>query len=112
MKQAAEQLRTYSPSEIMFWTLSFGIVLMSVSYVYFVQKAVWNAVARVQIQREIADLNSKLSDTEFSYINNVGAITLSSAKLLGFAQTDSKSITFVTKDSLASGSVGKNVAIR
>jgi len=105
MKNAAEHMKTVS-SQIIFWSLMTGIVLLSATYIYFVQKTVWNAVAQQNTEKEIVAINSKLSDTEFQYINNVTGITMVTASELGFQPASSK-VTFVTRER-----IGKDVAIR
>lgn len=94
-------------SNIIFWMLLAAIVLMSGTYVYFINKTVRNVVYRQSLQSEISTLNSKLSETEFSYINTVGSITLDTAHQLGFVSPSQSDKTFVTREKL-----GQNVAIR
>ncbi len=107
MNQAIRTMnRIDRASQMVFWALVMGIVMLSSIYIFFINKTVRNVVARGQIQAEMASLNSKLSETEFDYINSVGAITLDSARELGF-QPAVGSVTFVTRER-----IGKSVAIR
>lgn len=92
--------------QIIFWALASAIVFMAILYMYFVNKTVWNVVARQHIEKDMAALNSKLSDKEFQYINSVSAITMDTASRMGFVSAD-KATTFVARISTA-----QNVAIR
>lgn len=107
MKQAAATIKTIDRiSQPIFWALVIALVCLSSVYVYYIQKAVRNIVATNQYRDEIASINSKLSDSEFQYINSVEAVTLDTAHQLGFASASDKT-TFVTREH-----VGQNVAIR
>lgn len=92
-------------SGLVFWTLLFAIFMMTCAYIFFINKTVRNVVLHQNLQAEIASLNSKLSETEFSYINSVGSITLDTAHKLGYVTPSEK--TFVTRES-----IGQNVAFR
>ena len=108
MKTAAHTIQKIDKvSNIVFWTLLAAIVLMMISYIYFINKTVRNVVLRQNLQNEIATLNSNLSDTEFSYINTVGSITLDTAHQLGYVAATQSEKTFVTREV-----VGENVAMR
>ena len=106
MKQAAQTIRTIDRlSDTIFWSLLVGIVMLSAFYMFNVQKTVLNFVERSSLQADIVALNSKLSESEFQYINSVGTITLETASRLGFESAGEK--TFVTREK-----IGQNVAIR
>ncbi len=92
--------------QLMFWALVSAIVICGIMYIYFVNKTVWNVVARQNVETHIATLNSKLSDTEFQYINSVSGITMDTAVKLGFISAVDNT-TFVAREE-----IGKNVAIR
>ncbi len=98
--------RSSQQMQILFWGLTATIILMSVMYMYFVNKTVWNVVARQNIEKNMSAMSSKLSDKEFQYINSVSAITMDTANRMGFVSAD-KATTFVAKVDL-----NKNVAIR
>lgn len=105
-KQAAYTMNTIDRlSETIFWSLAIGIAMLSVFYMYSIQKSVRNVVARSNIQSDIVALNSKLSDAEFEYMSSVGTVTLETAQKLGYVSATNK--TFVTRERL-----GQNVAIR
>lgn len=106
MKQATRVIHTIDKvSETIFWSLLVGIAMLTVFYMFSIQKTVRNVVTRGNIQADIVTLNSKLSAAEFEYINSVGTITLDTASKLGFTSAVEK--TFVTRER-----VGQNVAIR
>jgi hypothetical protein len=107
MKQAKATIKKIDTfSDIIFYSLVFALVCSCLTYVYFVQMAIRNAVATSVYQNEIASLNSKLSDSEFQYINSVESVTLDTAHQLGFQSASDRTI-FVTREH-----TGKDVAIR
>jgi hypothetical protein len=106
MKQATQAIQKIDKiSETIFWSLLIGIALLTGFYMYSIQKTVRNVVQRSNIQADIVALNSKLSETEFQYINSVGTITLETAVKLGYTSAVEK--TFVNRER-----AGQNVAIR
>ena len=106
MKNTVDNMKAMDGAQTIVWALIIGIVALSGVYMYMVHKTVYNAVARESLQDDIVALNSKLSETEFQYINTVGSITMDTAKSMGFKPVTDK-ISFVTRDV-----IGKNVAIR
>lgn len=109
MKYIAHTIRNTernSQMQFVFWALVSAIVLLAIMYMYFVNKTVWNVVERQHLEASIADTNSKLSDTEFQYINSVSGITMDTAAKLGFVSA-ANNTTFVAREE-----IGKNVAIR
>jgi hypothetical protein len=106
MKTATQTIRKIDRlSDTIFWSLLVGIVALSGLYMFNVQKAIRNVVERNNIQADIVALSSKLSESEFQYINSVGDITLESAHKLGFQSAVEK--TFVTRERIS-----QTVAIR
>lgn len=106
MKHATQTIRKIDRlSDTIFWSLLVGIVALSGMYMFNVQKAIRNVVERNNIQADIVALSSKLSESEFQYINSVGDITLESAHKLGFQSAVEK--TFVTRERIS-----QTVAIR
>jgi hypothetical protein len=106
MKHATQTIRKIDRlSDTIFWALLVGIVALSGLYMFNVQKAIRNVVERNNIQADIVALSSKLSESEFQYINSVGDITLESAHKLGFTSAVEK--TFVTRERIS-----QTVAIR
>lgn len=106
MKQATNTIQQIErSSDVIFWMLVSAIVLTSGFYMYSIQKTVRNVVMRSTVQADMVALNSKLSETEFQYMNTVGTITLETATRLGYVSAPNK--TFVTRETL-----GNNVAMR
>lgn len=106
MKHATQTIRKIDRlSDTIFWSLLVGIVVLAGFYMFNVQKTVRNVVERSTLQSDIVTLNSKLSESEFQYINSVGDITLESAQKLGFQSAVDK--TFVTRERIS-----QTVAIR
>lgn len=106
MKHATQTIQKIDRlSDTIFWSLLVGIVALSGMYMFNVQKAIRNVVERNNIQADIVALSSKLSESEFQYINSVGDITLESAQKLGFQSAVEK--TFVTRERIS-----QTVAIR
>lgn len=107
MNHAVATIKTIErTSKASFWILASITGLLIVAYAYFVIQTVWNVAERQRVQSEIVALNSKLSETEFRYMNALGAVTMESARELGFNSASSRTA-FVTKER-----IGKNVAIR
>jgi len=75
-----------------------GISVFSlVLYVYAVNQTVRNVVLRQKMESELAHLVSVNSETEFAYIARKNAITLDTARELGFAVVDAN--IFVSRQS-------------
>ena len=91
-------------SKSLFWAMLAIIVVLGFTYMYFINKTIWNVAAREKMQNEIVTLNSQLGEREFEYIKSKGAITMESARELGFSQPER--VSFVTKEIL------KTVAMR
>ncbi len=107
MNHAVATIKTIErTSKISFWILASITALLISAYAYFVVETIWNVAERQTVQSEIVALNSKLSETEFRYMNALGAVTMESARQLGFNSATSRTA-FVTKER-----VGQNVAIR
>jgi hypothetical protein len=92
--------------QIAFWMLAAAIIALAVMYMYLVNKTVWNVVAKQNMEKNMATLNSELSEKEFEYISSVSGITMETASKMGFVSAADKTI-FVSRVDL-----GKNVAIR
>jgi hypothetical protein len=100
--QAIKKIEKISKS--VFWTMIALIILLGLTYMYFINKTIWNVAAREKMQDEIVTINSQLGEKEFEYIKSKGSITMESAKQLGFDQP--ARVSFVTKEIL------KTVAMR
>ncbi len=91
-------------SKSIFWAMLALIIVLAATYMYFVNRTIWNVAAREKLQDEIVAVNSKLGEKEFEYIKSKGSITMESAKQLGFAEP--QRVSFVTKEII------KTVAMR
>lgn len=100
--QAIRKIEKISKS--IFWTMVAIIVVLGFTYMYFINKTIWNVAAREKMQDEIVAINSQLGEKEFEYIKSKGSITMESARALGFDQP--ARVSFVTKEIL------RNVAMR
>ncbi len=68
-----------------FFTLIGISVLSAMLYVYAVNQTVRNVVLRQQMEAELTRLVAENGETEFTYIARKNAITLETARQLGFA---------------------------
>ena len=91
-------------SKGIFWTMLAIIIVLGFTYMYFINRTIWNVAAREKLQDEIVAINSQLGEKEFEYIKSKGSITMESAKQMGFTQPER--VSFVTKEVL------KTVAMR
>ena len=84
------------------------LVFMSllVLYVYFVGRSIVNVVVREEIEIQIAEVNSELSELEFEYIVKKDSINMLFANEQGFEAISKK--TFVNRGTL----VGKSLTQR
>ena len=89
---------TYQNTSLFFGATSFLAVLIC-SYVFFVNYAVLNIVKREKVEVQIADINSKLTETESKYIALKNGITLDLAYSLGFQTVQSP--IFISRSSLS-----------
>lgn len=104
-EQASQALKKIEKlSKSIFWAMLILIILLAGTYMYFINRTIWNVATREKIQDEIVALNSKLGEKEFEYIKSKGSITMESAKQLGFDEP--QRVSFVTKEIL------KTVAMR
>ncbi len=70
--------------------LAFSILLLSASYIYFINSSVMNAVAREQDDRQIAELTGAVSRLENSYMDVKSGLNIDKAYALGFKDDYSK----------------------
>lgn len=104
-QQAVQAIRKIEKlSRGIFWAMLGIVLLLVVSYMYLVNKTIWNVANREKIHNEIVAYSSKLGEIEFEYIKSKGSITLNSARQLGF--TEPEQVSFVTKETV------KEVAMR
>ncbi len=91
-------------SKTVFWIMLALIIALGLTYMYFINKTIWNVATRAKLQDEIVAINSQLGEKEFEYIKSKGSITMESARSMGFEQPSR--VSFVTKE------IMKTVAMR
>lgn len=69
-----------------FWYLVLTAVLLSGFYIYFVNGAIMNVVERQKIEKQIASINSRVSDLESSYLALNDKINVDYAMSIGFVK--------------------------
>ncbi len=79
----------------MFFVLSGIIVMLMISYAYFVNETVLNIVARKNIDSSMTALSSEVSEYEFEYMEYKNTITLDFANTYGF--NESSRTTFISR---------------
>lgn len=79
-------LNIESPERKAFWYLALFAVVFAGFYIYFVNGAIINVVERQKIEKEIASINSRISDLESSYISLNNKINLEYAFSAGFVK--------------------------
>jgi cell division protein FtsL len=67
-----------------FWTLFSVFVFFLVLYGVLVNKAIMNAVAQQNLEKNIASLNSAVDAMDFQYLNMENNITMDTASADGF----------------------------
>ncbi len=80
-----------------FFILSAFAVLFLGSYGFFVNKTVWNVVARQNTVKELQKTSSEVAELEASYMNISGTLTLDHAYALGFQEVKSTDTIFVER---------------
>lgn len=85
-----------------FFALAFVLLAL---YGYFVGKSIINVVVREEVEIHIAEVNSRISDLESSYIAKKNAINLDFAYAQGFKAVGEK--TFVNRGTLV-GRISQN----
>ena len=70
--------------KILVWLLSAGIVSMAILYMFLVNGAVFNVVAREDMENQLATINARVSELEFEYIGLRNSITIQYAYDRGF----------------------------
>ena len=83
--------------------LLFSIVVLGVSYGYFIQATVKNAVRIDTAETHLANLNSSIGDSEFLYMTLSSKITVELARAKGF--TDVLGSKFITRPAVGSGGI-------
>ena len=99
-----EAVYIFKDSKTVFWTLLAGVVLLLITYIFYANSMVHNAVSIKNIEKEMVQLKSKIGELEFSYISVKNSINLDVAKDLGFVE--SKNITYISRKP-----IGKTISL-
>lgn len=75
---------SYDTRKNTFWTLVFISALSLVLYIYGVSATVRNTVARQSFEAEVASINTRIGEMEFTYIGLKNAVSLETAYARGF----------------------------
>lgn len=86
-----------------FWVLFGFLVILFVSYGYFVSKSITNILLREQVEQHLVDVNSAISSLEFSYLEKKNMISLVYAHESGFVDLSEKE--YVTRKSILGSKV-------
>ncbi len=101
MKQLTYSLQQSSTEKKILLALCAFVVFLLFSYVYLVNKTVWNVVARKNISTEVVKINDDISKLEYSYLTLKNAVSINNAYAMGFKDIEGSSSTlFVTRNSL------------
>lgn len=90
-----------------FWTLFSMLILLLVSYGFFVNKAITNAISKESMQKAISSLNSDVNSVEFQYLNIKNSISLNLAFSKGFVAVANDNFALISPDKSVSLSINK-----
>lgn len=85
--------------------LAFFAVLLCL-YIYFVGKSIVNVVVREEVEIQIGEVNSRLSELEQDYLSKKDAINLTFAETKGYRAVSKK--TFVNRGTFVGRSFSQN----
>lgn len=74
----------------LFWSIAMLIIIFSGLYLYSVNQTIINVVERQNIEKQIAGINSRISDTEVSYMNLKNNINYEFAVSKGFVKVSNE----------------------
>ena len=72
------------PLKILTWSLLAVILICLISYGYLIRGSIVNIVARQNMETQLSDLGSRVSDLETEYLKAEGNITPELATSMGF----------------------------
>ncbi|MES3031099.1 MAG: hypothetical protein V4697_01655 [Patescibacteria group bacterium] len=84
--------------ERIFAILVAALILSSCAYVFLLQKAIMNVVAREKVSKEIRHISTSVSELESKYLSAKNTINIELAHARGFKNTEVS--TFISKKSL------------
>jgi len=78
------------------WAL-FGVIgLLIISYAYFINATIVNAVTKTSLENDISTLTSTLGEKESEYLTLKRGISIAYAQTLGFQEVGKGDTTFVS----------------
>ena len=80
----------YHQTQRLFYIVASLFLILFGLYVYFVSASVVHVIARKEVDKEIAQVNSHISDLESQYINAKQAIDPGSVRHYGFVAAPKK----------------------
>lgn len=83
-----------------FWVLVVSIAALLFLYGYFVSYSIVNVVLREEVEQELTQVTTRLSDLEFQYLSKRDTINIALAYSLGFQDISQKQ--FIYRRSLLS----------
>ena len=81
-----------------FWALVSALAVLFALYGYFVSMSITNVLLREEVEQQIAEFSSEISQLEFAYLDHKNSINLQYAYDQGFSDISNK--TFVTRKSV------------
>lgn len=87
----------------LFWLFSTLIVIFIGLYIYFVSSSIVNVVLREEIEVEVQEAHTRLSELETHYLSLKDGIDYELALSIGFTNVTDKQ--FVTRKTLSVGSI-------
>ncbi len=92
-----EKVLELNREKTIFWSLLGILVLSAIFYIYCINVAVHNTVARQNYEAESSSLTLKIGSKEFEYISKRNNVTLALAHSIGFK--DAKVVAYVSRNS-------------
>ena len=83
------------------WSLLFACIFSIITYAFFVNKAIFEAVATGRISADISDTNARLGALQSRFLSLQSEATLSKAGQLGLKETDTER--FISRKALGRG---------
>lgn len=100
MKKRRYTTATYGDESRLFYVALFSCFIVAAAYMYFLSLSVVHVVMRQEIDGEIRELNTQVSQLESAYIEKQHAVSSEIATLHGFVMADKKIFIDRTADTL------------
>ena len=75
---------------LLFWSLTAVLLTLAFLYGYFILHSISEVLVRSNLEREIATLQSEVSELEIDYLADKNALTFEAAKHLGLGMPEEK----------------------